>query len=70
MILHCSILKPLLQPTWFQDTEVEVEHHQEAKQIPKESINISLSKVTYHHIFVSFKIFEDIVNIAAKKKMT
>ena len=34
------------------------------KQVPKESISISLSKVTYHHIFQSFKIFGDDVNIA------
>ena len=41
-----------------------------AKQVPKESISISLRKVTDHHIFKSFKIFGDNVNIATKKKLT
>ena len=70
MILHCSILKPLFHSTWLEDTQVEAEHHQMAKQVPKESISISLSKVTYHHIFQSFKIFADNVNIATKKELT
>ena len=40
------------------------------KQVPKESISISLSKVNYHHIFQSFKIFWDNVDIATKKELT
>ena len=36
----------------------------------KRSISINLSEVTYHHIFQSFKIFADDVNIATKKKLT
>ena len=67
MILHCSVLKQSFKPTWLEDTHVEAEHLQMGKQVPKECISISLSKVTYHHIFQSFKIFEDDVIIAAKK---
>ena len=51
MILYCSILNPLFQPTWLEDTQVEAEHDQMAKQVPKESISISLRKITHHHIF-------------------
>ena len=40
-----------------------------AKQVPKESISISLSKVTNHYIFQSFKIFGDNMNIATKKEL-
>ena len=50
MVLHCSILKQLFQPIWLEDTQFEAEHHQMAKQVPKERVCISLSKVTYHHI--------------------
>ena len=50
MVLHCSILKQLFQPIWLEDTQFEAEHHQMAKQVPKECVSISLSKVTYHHI--------------------
>ena len=67
MMLHCSTLKPLLfEPTWLEDTQIEEEHHQMAKQVPKENTITSLRKVTYHHIFQSFKIFKDDVNIATK----
>ena len=66
-MLHCSTLKPLLfEPTWLEGAQVEAEHHQMAKQVPKENTIISLSKVTYHHIFQGFKIFKDDVNIATK----
>ena len=34
------------------------------------SISFIFSKVTYHHIFQSFKIFEDNVNIATKQEVT
>ena len=27
MILNCSILEPLFQPTWFNNTQVKEEHH-------------------------------------------
>ena len=70
MILHCSILKPLVQPIWLEDTQLEPEHHQIAKQVPKESISLCLSKVVHHHIFQSFKIFGDDLNIATKKELT
>ena len=70
MILHCSILKPLFQPTWLENVQIEAQHHQKPKQVPKESIRISLSKITYHHIFQSLKIFVDDVNIATKKELT
>ena len=62
-------LKPLFQSTWLEDAQVETEHHQMAKQVPKESISISLSKVKYHQIFQSFKIFGNDVNVATKKKL-
>ena len=42
----------------------------DAKTGSKEIISISLSKVTYHHIFQSFKIFRDDVTIATKKEFT
>ena len=70
MILHYSISKPFFQPAWLQDTKVEAQHHQMEKEVPKERINIILSKVTYHHIFQKFKISRDVSNIAAKKKLT
>ena len=60
-------IKALFQTTWLEDTQVKAEHHQRAKQVPEGSISISLSTVTYHHIFHSFKIFRDEVNIATKK---
>ena len=41
-----------------------------AKQVTKDSISISLSKVTYHQISQSFKIFGDDVNIATKNELT
>ena len=58
MILNCSILEPLFQPTWFNNTQVKEDHHYMAKQVLKERISISLSKVTYHYIFQSFKYLE------------
>ena len=70
MILHCSILKPLSQPTCFEETQVKTEHHRMVKQVPKDSISIGLSKVTYHLIFQSFKIFGDNANFAPKKELT
>ena len=39
------------------------------KQVQKKNISISLSKVTYYHIFQSFKIFADDLNIATKKEL-
>ena len=69
MILHCSILKQLFQPTWLEDTQVKAEYRQMVKQIPKESISISLSKITYHHIFQSFRVLGDDVNITTKKEL-
>ena len=50
--------------------QVETEQHQMAKHVPKECIGISLSKVTYHHIFQSLKIFVDDVNFATKRELT
>ena len=70
MILHCSILKPLFQHFWLEDTQVEPEHQQMEKQVQKKNISISLSKVTYYHIFQSFKIFADDANIATKKELS
>ena len=70
MVLHCSILKQLFQPIWLEDTQFEAEHHQMAKQVRKERVSISLSKVTYHHIYQSFKIFVDDMNIVSKKELT
>ena len=69
-ILHCSISNILFQPTWLEDTQVEAEHYQMAKQVLKENINISLSKITYNQIFQSLKIFGDGMNITAKMKLT
>ena len=66
---RCSILKPFFQPTWLENTQVEVEHQQMAKWVPKESISISLGKVIYHHIFQSFKIFREHVNIVTRKEL-
>ena len=62
-------LKLLIEPTWLKDTQVKAEHHQMTKQVPKESISISLSKVTYHHIFQRCTIFNDDVNINTKKEL-
>ena len=39
------------------------------KKVPKGNISVSLRKVTYHHIFQSFEIFGDDVNIATKKEL-
>ena len=70
MILHCSNLKPLFKPTWLEYRQVEEEHNQVAKQVPKGSTSISGSKVTYHHIFQGFKKFRDDLNIVTNKKLT
>ena len=70
MIFHSAILKSLIQPIWFKHKQVKAEHNQMSRQIPNESISISLSRVTYHHIFQSFKIFRDDVNITTKKELT
>ena len=45
-------------------------YHSMTKKDPKESTSISLSKITYHQIFRSFKIFSDDVNIATKNELT
>ena len=42
----------------------------DARTGSKKSVSISLSKVTYHHIFQSLKKFGDDVNIATKKELT
>ena len=60
--------KPSFLPSWLEVTQVVAEQHQLAKQVPKESI--SLSKVTYHNTFQSFKVFGDDVSIATKKGLT
>ena len=70
MILDRSMSKPLFQPTFLEDIQVEVKHQWVAKHAPDESISISLCKVTYYHIFQSFKTFGDDVNSARKKEFT
>ena len=70
MILDWSVPKPLFEPTFLEDTQVEVKHQWVVKQVLDETISISLCKVTYHHLFQSFQIFGDDVNIATKKEFT
>ena len=67
MVLHWSILKPLFQPTWLEDTQVEAEHHQMTKQVTIKGISISLTKVTYHHNFQSFN---RVSTFVSKKELT
>ena len=51
---------PLFQPTWLEDTQLQADHHQIAKQVPTESISIGLS---------IRKMFRDNVNITTKKEL-
>ena len=44
-ILHFSNWKRLFQNTWLEDAQIEAEHHQMTKQVPKSSdVNIARKK--------------------------
>lgn len=68
MILHFSNWKRLFQNTWLEDAQIEAEHHQMTKQVPKSSdVNIARKKEFIKKIMVNAQNVEFLCLIYEKK---